>query len=600
MSQSSDPEFIDQISEIEDLDPEPVRERGIGSRRDLLIGIPLILVVIVFVALSYWRQEYQAGQYHVGQDAMGRSDWETAIRFFAEASGYSDSDMQAKGAQAQIEERDRLYKSAGDFGAKGDWLYALKDIRAAEKIQPGYADLSALEGAAIENVYTDALAGAIVVRDKADPPGLYLRSDDNWVWLDGSDKRSAPLARDGQGHIVYDVPSKVIQTRPPPMPGSLYNSGDLFIGRKLVWAQELNGAIKFHELELDASHFVPFISGADGLWLVHPVDFIPNDHHSEPIIRDPFHVTEMAYQPYTGGAASTVQIPPSTEISDGETIVSIDPGSNKYLLAEWKGADSVGVTTGTTVDLYLCAMGETTRQLIYTHTSGGLQSAQLSPSGRFVVVHTYTRLESGNFEEQSTVLVDLQDSNRTATLVTLTVPRSASSAPLAVMASAFVRQGALKESLVLSMHLPATTHIQLLDPLADSRTVNFLRTDVRIEGSTYKNWEVTGQGVDGALVVGQEANQDNLPVSNTLSIIRLGAAGEQETHNIQVSPFSGLTDAFINANSIRWTNYEYVTAAEMRRPVRSLYSLSGASSDQAVRLFTTNGIEGAYLRPDPS
>lgn len=599
MSQSKDPEYFDRISEIEDLDPEPVRGRGMG-RRDLLIGIPLLVITIIFVGWQYLRQEYQAGRYHAGQDAIGRSEWATAIGFFKEASGYSDADRQASGAQAQIDERDRLYSSAGSFGDKGDWLEALRDIRAAQKIQPNFGDFDQFEQAAIEHIYADALDGAIAVRKEPARTGLYLRTGDKWLWLDRSDNRSIPLARDEYGHIVYDVPSDIIQTRPPPMPGSLYNSGDLFIGRKLVWAQPSRDTIGFHELSLDASHFVPFVSGENGLWLVHPVDFIPNDHHSEPIIRDPFHVTEMAYQPYAGGAASTVQIPPSTDIEGGETIVSIDPGSDKYLLAEWKEADSFGVTNKTVVNLYLCRMGQEARQLIYSHAGGGLQSAQLSPGGRFVVVHTYTRIDNPDSEEQSTVLVDLADNKRTATLVTMTVKRNASSAPLPVMTSAFVSRGVLKESLVLALHLPATTHIQLLDPTADPRTVNFLRTDVRIEGPTYKNWEVTGQGADGVLVIGQDASQESKGETNNLSIVRLGAAGEQETHNVEVSAFSGMTDAFIMEGSIRWTNYEYISAAEMRRPVRSLYSLSGANTDEAQRLFTTDGIEGTYLRPDPS
>ena len=67
-----------------------------------------------------------------------------------------------------------------------------------------------------------------------------------------------------------------------------------------------------------------------------------------------------------------------------------------------------------------------------------------------------------------------------------------------------------------------------------------------------------------------------------------------------MSPFSGITDAFIEGQGIRWTNYEYITSAEMRRPVRSLFSLAGPNTDQPQRLFTTNGIESGYLLPDPS
>lgn len=595
--------LIDQISVIEDLDPEPegVRERGLGPRRDLMLGIPLLVLVILFAVWQYWRQEYLAGQYRAGIEAVGHNEWEAAIRFFAEASGYSDADAQAKGAQAQIDERDRLYEAAQGFADKGEWLYALRDVRAAARIQPDYSDLKEQEETALRNAYRDALGGALVMRDNVDPPGLYYRTPDGWVWLEGSDYRSQPLARDEYGRIVYDIPSDVIQVRPPPMPGSLYNTGDLYIGRKLVWAQPSSGGLHFTELELDASHFVPFISGKDGLWLAHPVDFIPNDHHNEPIVRDPFHVTELAYQPYAGGPGSTVQIPPSTDISGGETIVSIDPNSNRYLVAEWAGADSVGVNASTTINLYVQAMGENTRRLVYTHTGGGLQSAQISPSGRFVVVHSYRKLDALDVEEQTTVLLDLQDPGRSADLITMTMPRSISGASLPVMTSAFVQRGSLKENLILSFHLPATTHIQLLDPLGDPRTVNHLRTDVRIEGSTYKNWEVIGQDQAGVLVIGQAAKLSSAtPLTSTLNLIRLSASGEQETHNLSVSTFSGLLDARIVGDEIRWVTYEYVIAAEMRRPVRSLYGLGARDNDRPHMIFTTGGIAGEYLRPDPS
>ena len=59
-----------------------------------------------------------------------------------------------------------------------------------QTIQPAYKDVDALAAQAEDQVLTDALSGTIVMRQQANPPGLYYRGPAGWVWLQGSDKWS--------------------------------------------------------------------------------------------------------------------------------------------------------------------------------------------------------------------------------------------------------------------------------------------------------------------------------------------------------------------------------------------------------------------------
>src|SRR5215204_6324321 len=140
MSHYNDPDQYDFISEIEDLDPEPDTKPGSVRKRELLLGGLLLAAVIFFAGWQWWHQEYQVSQYRLGKEAIDNNNWEAAARYFHEAAGYNDADVLAKNSQQQVEQRDRLYRSANEHIDKGEWLHALSDIRSIARIQPTYKD----------------------------------------------------------------------------------------------------------------------------------------------------------------------------------------------------------------------------------------------------------------------------------------------------------------------------------------------------------------------------------------------------------------------------------------------------------------------------
>jgi hypothetical protein len=580
----------DSISVVEDLDPE---QGGPGLRFDLLLGIPLLLAVILFAGWQWWRQEYQSGQYRAGQEAAQISDWEAALRYFGEAAGYADADALSAGIREKIERRDRLYEAAAGYSARGEWLPALRDSRAAAEVQPGFRNLDELQLTALKHVYADALSGTVAMRTAVEPAGLYYRSADNWVWMRGSDAHSNLLAQNEHGYIIYDVPDEGWTEPDVRLPGrnGPYARTSAFRGRNVTQAYVGGDEFAYTQLPLDPSYYVPFISGREGVWAAH-FAFPGNDEYNSLVVRNPFYSREAAFLPYPGGISTTLAIPASISSASGAAIVSVDHNSRRYLLAEWTGAHPRGAGSDTIVNLFLCEAGEATRRLVYTHRGGGLQSAQVSPDGRFVVVHTFTVGAEPGSEDQTTVLVDVQEPRRTATLITMTVPAAREGDILSAMTSTFIGQGTLAGDLVLSLYLGRNTHVQLIDPARDPHTVNNLVADVKVEGSVYKAWEVIEQSDTGVLIAGQDAATPTMPATGTLTIIELDARGEHTAYNLEVSSFSGIVDAEVVGDLLLWTNYEYGPSTTFGAPHRSVLSLPRHTyaGEGATQVFVSEGI----------
>src|SRR5438105_4086947 len=136
----SDPH--EPISIIEDLDPDPPPTPGSAQRLELFLGALLLIAVLAFVGYQWWHQQYQSTSYAQGQQAAARDDWDVAQSYFSQAGDYRDAPTQANHAQQQIDQRNRLYTSAQAHASHSEWLAALTDIRAAEKIEPNYPGLN--------------------------------------------------------------------------------------------------------------------------------------------------------------------------------------------------------------------------------------------------------------------------------------------------------------------------------------------------------------------------------------------------------------------------------------------------------------------------
>ncbi len=586
MTQPNDSDFDDSISMIEDLDPEPAREPKPVARADLMLGILLIVGIVLFAGWLWWYQGYQSSQYQAGRDAANRSDLDSALHYFLQASGYNDADALAKSTQQQINERDRLYDSAKDYADKGQWLPALRDIRAAAKIEPDYKDLSEREETALDNVYMDALSGTIALRDTADPPGFYYRSPSGWVWLQGSDTRTVIFSSREDGHIIYDVPNTTLTTTPTPNPGTVSRASDTYRGRLIMSAEPIGNSLRFTQMPIDPSYFLPFVAGKEGLWALHYVNSTGVDNQPNPVVHDPLPASETVYQPYSGEVGATVKMTATEDISTGSSIVAIDPDSNRYLLAEWTGAHSYGPSDATIINLYLCAAGESTRRLVYTQYGGSLQSASVSPDGRYLLVHKYEEYSWGSdtYQTSTVLLVDLDGDGQEHMLATAYANANPWSGPIETLASAFIDRGAYAGKLLLveneydvplddiqsgSGHATA----RIIDP-AKAMTgleADYAVADAPVDGSIDYTWRVVEQNGDGLMLMGRSLD-NGLFTFAQCALILFQPGREPEVYKAGVTGDGEIQAAATTNCHIAWAVREY-EGQGMRLPALSVFSL---------------------------
>ena len=144
--------------------------------------------------------------YRAGDAAATAHHWDDARAAFLAAGDYPNAKARAAAAGAQIVERDKQYTLALTALAQHNGVAALQALDALDQIEAGYGATSQLRSEANTQVYRSALEGMIALRSGASPPGLYYRSADDWVWLEGSDAASS-LRNYGDGeYVVYDVP----------------------------------------------------------------------------------------------------------------------------------------------------------------------------------------------------------------------------------------------------------------------------------------------------------------------------------------------------------------------------------------------------------
>lgn len=615
MTRPNHPDSSEPISIIEDLDPDPVR--GPGLRLDLLLGVSLLLIVVVFAMWQWWHQDYQSSQYHAGQEAMGRSDLDSALHYFTEASGYNDADVLAQYLRKEVTDRDRLYQSAIAHAGEWAWLPALLDLRAAGKIQPDYKDLKARGEDALQHVYTDALSSTVVMREGAKPPGLYYRTASGWAWLDGSDTRSYVLDMVGRTTIIYDVPNKNATLTPTPQRGTGGKPDDYNKERRVSVARLVGNSLRFSPLKVDPAYYVPTVFGETGFWAVHHAGYLENDGlgndesgYINPVVRDQFQASNLIYQPYSGVTGAILRIMATDAISTGSTLVSVDSASNRYLLAEWTGARASGPDANTTINLYLCVVGSSEKRLIYTQMGGSIQSAMLSPDGRYVVLHTYQ--DSGpdpQINDITALLLDLSAGGSPHTLKASVTNKNVRMEPQALLKSAFVQQGVFAGKLLLAEYdsgynsSPPTSRfsgpyitIRLIDPAKAALG----QVDASVLAATTIRWttetllKILQQDGDGVVLLGRpEGWVGNSAMQATL--ISFPALGQPTSYDIPVPGEQGILSARVLDNLIIWSDQQYGSYSNTIPPVRSINSLplggeaSGSTELSPTLVLTTRG-----------
>lgn len=580
--QSGNPEDEDRFSVIEDLDPEEGRGRRGLARLDLLVGVPLVLLVILFVGWNWWHTEQQAAQYRAGEEAARNNDIDAALGYFAGASGYKDADIQAQNFRVMLENRDRLYKSAVDFADQGNWLEALRDIREVAKIQPEYEDVAARESNALDHAYTEALSGTVVQREKANPPGLYMRGEAGWTWLEGSDARSSVQLMSADGKILYDVPGEN-GSKPTPTPTGEpdYGVRSLFDEKREIEvaipkAKGEGEGYTFRNLGLFLKE--PWIMGQDGFWMAEGGDE-DNDIQVNMVMEPLAFTTVLAYHPFFDGVSVLASIRHTESYTTGNVLVDVDLSSNRYLMAQWTDGGARGPKESTVLDLKLYPLGDGDVQQVYTIRGGGLESAMMSPDGRYVLLETYSIEGEGDAQvyEKTTLLVDLKNGNETRTLAHTTTMDNPRFQPERGVSAAFVERGAFKRKLLMVDYIPSNSDVSSATALAKIQLFDLDKVmgggdgDVggvsseitaTVSGIEASSWSVVAQNEDGLIIEAQGPYSSSANSPNPTTLIVIDAEGNAQTYAADGGSSTSIRSVRATEEAIVWSSlgfdYGYV------------------------------------------
>jgi hypothetical protein len=199
-----EPDVPRQFAPIEDLDPEPPARHA--HRREVILGLAILLVVVGLAGSNWWDQQSKLTHYQAGGRAAAARDWDRAQAEYAAAGAYTDAAPRAADAARQVAERDTQYAEATDAAQHGNWLLALLAIRKVAAIEPQHRDTRALQEQAETHAYRDALSGTTALRAQAAPPGLYRYTPGGWQVLTGSDSGSRVRGACEDGGVLYDTP----------------------------------------------------------------------------------------------------------------------------------------------------------------------------------------------------------------------------------------------------------------------------------------------------------------------------------------------------------------------------------------------------------
>jgi hypothetical protein len=207
-----EPDVHRQFASIEDLDPEPPRRHA--HRREVILGLAILLVVVALAGSNWWDQQRKLTHYQAGGRAAAARDWDRAQAEYAAARDYADAPRRATAAARQVAERDAQYAIATAAAGHDNWLRALQAIRKVAAIAPQHRDTRALQQQAETHAYTDALSGTIALRAPATSSGLYSYAPGGWRFLAGSDGGSRVRGICGDGGVLFDTP-RTGRTRSP-------------------------------------------------------------------------------------------------------------------------------------------------------------------------------------------------------------------------------------------------------------------------------------------------------------------------------------------------------------------------------------------------
>jgi hypothetical protein len=341
------------VSSFEELGPKQPGGSRSTRRSELLLGLLLLLAVIGVGGWTWWQGEGLHAAYRAGDQAATAHHWDDARAAFLAAGDYPNAKTRAAAAGAQIVERDKQYTLALTALAKHDGVAALQALDALDQIEPGYGATVQLRIEANTQVYRSALDGMVALRREASPPGLYYRSADDWVWLEGSDVASSLRNYGDNDYVVYDVPV----------------AGSAPKVRQLMAARFGSESPAFTPIALNAGARIFW--GAAGGWSYQ----YGCSGSVPPELRADYCADGMIYSAAGSAITTTVSLPGPDWI-----VADLARDGSKMLVADLSAATSAPPR----IRLYLAAPDGGERRLLYDGPRW-LERAAFSQDGRYVL-----------------------------------------------------------------------------------------------------------------------------------------------------------------------------------------------------------------------
>jgi hypothetical protein len=514
-------------SSVEELDPEPARAGIAAWKRELAIGLVLLLGVLAWGGWEWWHQQSLQVDYRLAQEAAARQDWDAALSHYASADGYRDADARRADAARQVSEREKQYAAAVNFLKNSDGAAALQAIRAVERIEPGYLDARKIGGSAEALVYQDAVQGTIAQRLGGDRPGLYYRGQSDWTWLEGSDESSIVRSFGSAGCAVYDVPGPGWTPEPTPTapdPSRLYY--DWFYrlaGRRLRAFSTGAGKTNVVPLAFDPVDHSQYVCGRSGVWALH---FKPNADFRD--TRSPYSSYEAAYQSLDSSITRTITMPGADWL-----VMDLARDGEHVLLADFREPSHETFSR-----VYLADADGRNARSVYAGAVN-LAGARFSPDGNYALLKM-TRTVNPDTFERSLVLLDLKTGRPPATLLTLTFPNDAE-APLPNISATFVSEGFYEGDVVTVQSLHGYNVASVFDPRQPENPILSAMFYADLDGTQLVLVDRDGTGE--IALVWQNSHREGAPGADSVSILRL----VQSDHLIPVRQPLGQSESLATA-----------------------------------------------------
>jgi len=567
---------------------------------EVVLGLLVLVGVLGFAGWQWVRQSHLQSEYGSGEDAVARQDWQAAETHFGAAAGYLDSDKQEQQAAEKVATRDKQYDAAVAARNKSDWLATLNAIQQVTGIQPDYKDAAQIEQQADEHVYSDAMSGTIALRSDANPPGLYLYGPTGWTLLPQSDQDSRVRSQSPNGWIIYDVPINVADSGHRSLAQDGGPDPNPLSGRRLI-AMPLNSPPKATELALDPGAYSTFQAVDGGVWALRTASpfggagSFPGGRRQ--IVPAPFAsgfaalpVDGGAFESYTSALTTTLDLPEMPVAQNEQaTILSFDANSNRYLLAISPRQDSGPrhPISGTTA-LYLGQPGGNLQRL-YTQADRSISSAQFSPDGRYVLVHTLNIL----LNAEAILLIDPRSSEPPHVLeeatgqLSVNLPGSQPNGDQRGLggqrglvstnyglSTIFLQDGPYAGKIVVTDYDGKQTGLKVIDP---SLAWNAL-IQVQVPSSNRIAWTLRPGNSRTSLLTGQEMAPSGFASTGNLWAVALSGDTGTSVTGLVVPSNSSADSARLAGNQLDYTTYQ---RTQNRAQTRSVFTfgINGSQSD---------------------